>query len=382
MDSPSDIPSIAILVGTSSDWGRHLVRGVLSYVEEHDPWQVWVQPNAIGVFESLPEGWNGDGVIARVESESLASELVATGLPVVNVSDCPAAAFSSPVVRTDDDALAQMAVDHFVSRGFRNVAVLGQTFKPASIWLMDIFRKHALEQGVSCGVYLKAFDEPELEASLTEWLYSLPKPVGVLVCGHNLGRIVVECCRKAGISVPHDVAVLTGNDDELMCHACFPALSAVKSPTEPIGYKAAEMLAAMLAGEKIAHKTTYISPVGIKNRLSTDTLAVSDPHLAQVVAYLQKHACESIVVDDILKSVPMARRALERKFSKAFGRSVTDEIRRLRINKARTLLVETNWPMQLVAEGCGYGTYNYLTTTFKRVTGMTPSEYRKLFRRG
>ena len=125
---------------------------------------------------------------------------------------------------------------------------------------------------------------------------------------------------------------------------------------------------------------TLLPPVGVEERMSTDTVAVADPQLAEVVNYLQEHAFEPITVDDILKKIPMARRNLERRFRHYFGRTILEEIRRLRIDKARKLLAETDMQMQEIAEACGYATYNYLTHTFKRVTGTSPSEYRKQWR--
>ncbi|QBG47012.1 AraC family transcriptional regulator [Verrucomicrobia bacterium S94] len=68
----------------------------------------------------------------------------------------------------------------------------------------------------------------------------------------------------------------------------------------------------------------------------------------------------------------MARSSLEHKFKKVFGRTPAEEIRRLRINKARKLLSETDMSMQEIAEACGYSSYNYLSLSFKQITGMPP----------
>lgn len=381
MKFSSDTPHIAILVGTSRDWGRNLVKGILAYAETVVPWHVWVRPGDMNVFESLPQGWKGDGVIARVHSASLAKELADSGLPVVNVSDTAIEGFSAPCIRTDDRISAEMAVDHFIERGFRHIAIAGPHHRSTPRWYSQTFQQILAERKVPCEVFHMPDHEGEVAAALIEWIKKLPKPVGILTLGHNMGRAIVDHCREIGISVPHDVAVLSGNYDELMCHACFPALSGIVTPTEQIGYRAAELLQEMMDGKQVPHKNIYLPPLGIKECLSTNTLAVRDPQLVQVIHYIRDHAFEPITMNDILHKVPMSRRSLDRRFAKAFGRTPNDEIRRLRINKARRLLAETNMQMQLIAEACGYATYNYLTHVFKQATGITPSEYRKRARR-
>ena len=380
MKIPSKIPQVAILVSTRNNWGREIVKGILAYANEVGPWHIWIKPGAPDTLEGFPKGWRGDGAIARVASSDLADALNKTGLPVVNVADSPVEGFSAPCVRTDDRISTRMAAEHFIDRGFRNLAFVGPRHMPNPVWYAKAFQEALSEHDLPCRVFPTKKHELDMDAPLTSWLVSLPKPVGILTWGHDHGRVVVDCCMEAGISVPHDIAILCGSYDDLLSHACFPALSGILNPTIQIGYKAAARLHAMLLGEKVPHDTLYLPPLGITERLSTDTLAVEDPKLAKVVGFLREHAFESITMKDVLHAVPMARRSLERHFQQVFGRSPLDEIRRLRINKARKLLAETDLPMQDIAEACGFATYNYLTHVFKQTTNVTPRDYRKQFR--
>lgn len=380
MNVSSHIPQVAILVSTSANWGRQIVKGILSYANEVGPWHLWIKPSTPNNSTELPRGWRGDGLIARVASPDLVDEISASGLPVVNVADIQIQGFSAPCVRTDDRISIQMATEHFIDRGFRNIAYVGSRQNSNPIWYGNAFKEALEEKGLPCNSYYlgdKSADQPD---NITEWLLSLPKPVGILVWGHGNGRMVVDTCMEAGISVPHDIAILCGSYDELLSHACFPALSGILAPTEQIGYKAAQLLHQMMQGKKVPNKITYLPPLGIMERLSTDTLAVEDPKLVQVVEYIHQNAFEPITMGHILHAVPMARRSLERRFMQVFGRSPLEEIRRLRIDKARRLLAETDLPMQNIAEACGYATYNYLTHVFKQVTHMTPRDYRKKMR--
>lgn len=380
MKASEKIPEVAILINTSGSWGRFIVKGILSYANEVGPWHIWVKPNSPDRFDGLPKGWRGDGVIARVNTDSLAEELRETELPVVNVDDGSYKGFSAPCIRTDDKASTKIAANHFIERGIRQFAFVGPSYIANAQWYGKAFRDHLYNQSLECEEFWIQQDDSNIEEQLEPWLKKLPKPCGLLAWGHGFARNVVDTCMQAGISVPHDIAILGGSYDDLFSHACFPSLSGLIAPTEQIGYQAAQTLHQMMQGEKVAHTTTYIPPRGIMERLSTDTMAVQDDKLVQVVSFLREHALEPITMTDILKEVPMARRSLERRFKQAFGRSPTDEIRRIRIDRARKLLTETDLPMQEIAESCGYATYNYLTHVFKQTTGMTPRDYRKQFK--
>jgi transcriptional regulator GlxA family with amidase domain len=103
--------------------------------------------------------------------------------------------------------------------------------------------------------------------------------------------------------------------------------------------------------------------------------------MANVMRFLHEHALEPISVPDVLKANPMARRSLERKFHLLYGCSIIEQIHRLRVNHARSLLSETDDPVTLIAEKCCFSSYNYLNRIFKQLTGLSPSQYRAQFRK-
>ena len=81
-----DAPRIAVLVDTSTSWGRRLVTGINNYTRKHGPWQLFVEARGLEERIRVPHGWRGEGIIARVGSEAMARDLRAHRLPVVNVS--------------------------------------------------------------------------------------------------------------------------------------------------------------------------------------------------------------------------------------------------------------------------------------------------------
>lgn len=115
-------PRVAIIVETSMASGREIVKGIAQYVRENAPWSIYYEP---GHFqEKVPawlRHWHGEGIIARVRNREMAEALAATRLPVVDVlGNIPDTQI--PVVQVDDQAVAQLAAEHLLERGFRHFA--------------------------------------------------------------------------------------------------------------------------------------------------------------------------------------------------------------------------------------------------------------------
>jgi len=376
-------PRIAILVDTATSWGRRTIRGILDYSLQHGPWDVWIDPIGQNERFYLPDDEPFDGVIARVSTQQLQSELTASQLPVVNVSGIQFGQSVFPRVCIDQKASASLALEHFKSRALKHFAYVGPRDLDYVKQHERAFENAVSSSGMKCHVYpnktkrRNASSWHPSQKRIIAWLQSLPKPIGIYTWGVDIGRDLIPACRNAGLQVPHDVAILGGDYDELLSDASHPALSGILTPAQQIGYQAAKLLHQQIQGEKVTKKTSFFTPKTVVERLSTEVLAIDDPQTLQAIQYLQAHACENITVDDILRKVPMARRALERKFKSLLGRSPAKEICHIRIQRARKLLTETNLSMQDIAEACGYTSYTYLGNVFKKETGISPGRYRK-----
>jgi LacI family transcriptional regulator len=385
-DSPphkEKAPRVAVLVDTSTGWGRRLIRGIIRFSEKHGPWHLSVQARGQADYFALPHGWKGDGVIARVGSPRMVRELQTARIPVVNVSAIELPNNPFPRVIADYHSAANLAVQHFRERGFVHFAYSGLQQFSYGKHHREAFSMAVQSAGYACEVHeprrAKAgANRPAQElADVISWLRSLPKPVGIYTWATDLGRQLLEACRLADISVPFEVAVLGGDYDELLCDASTPPLSGIVVPSEQIGHEAAYLLQRLIRGAKPSRKPRLIGPTGIVERRSTDTLAISDPDVVEALRYIRDNACRPIQIADILRAVPISRRSIERRFAELLGHSPAEEIRRLRMAKAKRLLAETSMSMPAIAEACGYGTYNYLTRVFTQENGVTPREFRK-----
>ncbi len=79
---------------------------------------------------------------------------------------------------------------------------------------------------------------------------------------------------------------------------------------------------------------------------------------------------------DVLKDVPLTRRDLESRFRRILGCTPHKEIVRVRIDRVKQLLSETDLPMGRVAQLAGYTHVEYMSAAFKKRVGLSPRQYR------
>jgi LacI family transcriptional regulator len=380
-------PDVALLIETSNAYARGLLRGIRAYIREHRSWSIYVGEQRRG--EPAPhwlKRWHGDGIIARIENAAIAEAGVASRIPAIDVS----AARTVPdlhYVETDDAAIARLAADHLLERGFRHFGYCGDPRFNWSNWREEHFHQRITEAGFDCRVYRRSPERrgtapwDRERADLSAWIRALPKPVGVMACYDIRGREVLDACRHLGVSVPDEVALIGVDNDELICDLADPPLSSVISDTQRTGYEAARLLDLLMAGQSELPLAHLIPPLGIAVRGSTDVQATDDADVSAAVRFIRTHATDGINVEDVLRAVPLSRRVLEARFEKLLGRTPHEEITRVQIERVKELLAETDLPLAVVAHRAGYKHMEYMSVVFKRETGRSPTQYRRELRR-
>jgi LacI family transcriptional regulator len=182
--------------------------------------------------------------------------------------------------------------------------------------------------------------------------------------------------------VPEDVAVVGVDEDRLLCSLANPPLSSVAFNLEQAGYQAAELLAGLMEGRITQTQRIMVEPLWVIPRRSTDMIAVEDPHVAAALRFIRDNARRPIGVDDVVEQVSVARRSLEIRFCRSLGRSIRQEIERVRLAWTKQLLLETNLPVWKIAETSGFGSTARLNAVFRREAGITLAEYRRRGRQG
>lgn len=374
---------VAVLVDTSTTWGRAVLRGINSYRLKHGPWEIFVEARGLEEHLRVPTGWRGDGIVARVSTPEMARELKALKIPVVNVSSIELPEATFPRVTTDLKASARLAAEHFLERGFKHFAYFGLVGLEYVKTHRTVFSETVIARGgdfTSLAVKPTAGAEPDwcLDlASLGDWIRGLPRPTAILCWNASSAREIIFACHEAGLLVPEEVAVLSQANDEALCETSLVPISGVAVSGDGIGHEAARVLDGLMRGRKSFPAATLIAPLGVVTRQSTDTLAVGDPVVVKALSYVREHATQPMRVDEIARYAGVSRRVLERRFVDMLQRTPADEIRRVHLDHARRLLVETDIPMDQVAEMSGFGSQAYFSDLFSRQMGLPPVQYRK-----
>jgi len=375
-------PSVALLVETSNAYARGLMDGIIAYQREHQLWSIYVGEQERGARPpAWLKHWSGDGIIARIETEAIASAVRRMRLPTVDVSAARKVR-DIPWVETDDRELARLAAQHLMDRGFRTLAFCGEPHYNWSKWREQHFQLAAAEAGCQCLVFQgkspheRGYSWTRERRRLETWVQDVPKPIGVMACYDFKGQQLLDVCRELDVAVPEEVAVIGVDNDARLCRLCTPPLSSVIPDTHRTGYQAAQMLDQLMRGEQVGSEGVLIQPLGIAERQSTDVYAIDDPDIAAALRYIREHACDGISVSDLLRAVPLSRRVLEHRFLKLVRRTPHAEIVRLRMERAARLLRETDLSLGEIASRSGFADANYLSVAFKKQIGLSPRAYR------
>jgi len=375
--------NVAVIVETSNAYARGILKGIHEYARARHGWVVYLTEHGRHeIDESFAGTWKFDGIIARIETEFVARIITSMNVPTVDVSAARLVP-GIPWVETDDEAITRLAIDHLGDCGLQNLAFFGDPFYNWSAWRLDSFRRILQDRGVvPAGVFnLPVRREPRVRwwmhrEAIRKWLRSLPKPVGIFACYDACGQQLLEICRYYDFMVPEDIAIVGVDNDELLCELATPSMSSVVPNSAEAGAYAAELLDRMMNGETVPERKFAIEPKGVHKRVSTDVLTVADPHVAQAVDFIRKNGHRNIRVEDLLEIVPLSRRVLESRFRRALDRTPHEEILRVRTNRVRELLLETEMSLSEISEEVGIEHQEYLSVFFKKATGMTPKEYR------
>lgn len=372
-------PSIVVAM----DWyDERVLRGIFRYARE----QSWHMSPYMASGRFTPQGWPGDGAITCCAPgfEDLVKSLK---MPIVDISyvDMPKVV---PRVRVDNDAICQIAADHFLDRGYRYFAYYSWEDVPVNILRRDSFFAYLRNRGIPKDHILEI--KQSSEDLLTKWsshrkdilnqLNQFPRPLAVFAGQDNLGASLIEMCSRAGIHVPEEVAILGVDNTDLLCESSLVPLSSIRTRLEELGYQAARQLDRLMKRE-INHKEppVLIAPHGIIRRQSTDVLAVDHPAVFKALRYIKAHYGEPITIDDIVEHTGLSKRGLEKAFEKHLGRTPASELRRIRLDKAKRLLTQTNEKIESIALDCGYSNSSNLSCAFRRDTQLSPRAYRLKF---
>ncbi|MDD3585707.1 MAG: DNA-binding transcriptional regulator [Thermoguttaceae bacterium] len=383
---------VAMLIETSQERGRGLIRGIIHYSRLFGSWDFYITPN--DVVQVLPSRgqWEGDGIIARVKTKKLAADIIARGLPTILLSHRDDQVFTPsemrhyPNICMANDRFGAMAADYCLSKGFKQFAFFCRLL-PAS-WSQERktgFFRVLRENGIDDFHLFPGPDEKTVskDSTVIRWLHALPKPIAILASNDLQAMGLMELCAMAGVSVPEDIAVLGIDNDELLCESASPPLSSISCATEQAGFQAAALLDKMMEQHEkndFVAKTVLIEPIMVVERRSTETDYFPDPLVGAAFDFIKRNVQNAINVGDVVRHVKKSRKNLEIRFKTVTGETLHDAILRLKLQQVKRFLLESNMSLAQIAVSCGFSNVSYMGSVFKKANGSSPDQWRKQYR--
>lgn len=102
----------------------------------------------------------------------------------------------------------------------------------------------------------------------------------------------------------------------------------------------------------------------------------------RVIEYMKEHITERLSVSDICDILHYNKSYIFRQFKKTTGSSLMAYFVKMKVQKAKEMLRETDMSVSAISDALAFDSPNYFSKTFKKITGYTPSTYRKMRRGG
>ncbi len=391
MSSQASQPRQVVLFSEEKpDIIRQAIGGILQYANQSDAYLVSIRD----IHDETPLPENCCGTLAFTPNKPLAEKLLRFDVPTVLVNfaqlddDVPPATRKLPAVRCDSGDFGVKAAEFFLARAPRTFVYAGSAEPEA--WDQKrgaAFARRIREAGYGAHLCLhpkNPLPPAEDAVRLQNRLKKLPKPLAIFAANDARARDVLNACRSVGIAVPHEAVILGADNDRQICESMSPRLSSIPFRAEACGFEAAKMLDELMQSEEWRYprgrrfQSSLIMPPGeIFERESTDDRLVADPIVGGALAFIRLHKGLNIRATDVANELGVTTIWVERRFRRALGITIMDEIARVRLETVLKLIRETDTPFQEISRQCGFATPTTLCHLVKKATGKSMREIRK-----
>ena len=136
-------------------------------------------------------------------------------------------------------------------------------------------------------------------------------------------------------------------------------------------------------GEALRIAKVYLLKLHGEGQLPYATLIRRNPHADSVVRtcekWLSKNYRGKNCIRQVVENSKIPERSLKRRFKSATGSSLIEYIQNLRVEESKRQLESSNKPVDDISANVGYEDPAFFRRLFKRNTGLTPSQYRRMF---
>ncbi len=323
----------------------------------------------------IPEKLNWNGVIyGLVDQDEVLERMRGETMPSLDLTSDGGELSLTP----DYFVCGQMAASELACSGVKHILIPQLSGR----MLDQQFRLGAIEMAEKLGIeYSSATQKVQkskiIYREVSKALHDSAKPVGICQPHAGIAYSLINELHKNGLRVPEDVALVVIDKDAQQTAALAPVpLTAVELNEWHRGFVAAERVHRMIRGETLMQPHMVIPPHGIHGRASTGHVEKKDPIMAKALCFIHEHYREPIGVPEVAAASGASRRVLEMRFREYLNTSVHEELRRLRIESAKQLLLEDKLSVTDIAQYCGFSSVHYFSGAFKRETGDSPRKFK------
>ena len=232
-------------------------------------------------------------------------------------------------------------------------------------------------------------------ARLASWVAALPLHCAVFaVSDYAVEDDVARAFAVADRSFPRSATLVGADAAEASGKSGIAAdISSVRIDFELSGYLAAKAVAAMVppcGGRSPGGPTAQIIPGGpfpgvsdatfgpllVERRKSTRGYGRRASFVPEAVETIRREACEGLTAAALIARSPVSKRLFNLRFREAMGHTVHDEIEHVRLERVFSLLADTELPLGVIADMCGFGSAVELRQIFKARTGLSMTAWR------
>ena len=363
-------------------YGRDILKGIYDYNNQFEEWEIIFEPSYYlkttknSDFINLISEIKPDGCI--IENYENAKKVIDLNIPLIQTSSLNYLS-NIPCLKGNYEADGKMALEYFLSKGFKNLAFFGIRKVIWSDGRFESFKKHAHSKNIEIHNYI-----PKIKKTISHdlkdiisWLKSLPKPIGIFCCNDDLGIVLINACSMAKLKTPYEIAVLGVDNDELLCSVVHPKLSSIARNHTVSAFNACEILNKMMQGLFPKNHIISTEPISVIERSSTDTIASNDIEVTKALHFIRNNTHVNITVNDVVKATNISRRSLYNRFKKTTNRTILEDIQFQKIKKFKALLTNQKLSVKEIAFQLGFEDVSHVSRWFSAIEGKTPLKWRK-----
>ena len=209
---------------------------------------------------------------------------------------------------------------------------------------------------------------------LAPWLAKLPEHCAVFAVSDETAALAVRAAAAARRPIPWSLTLLSVDNFADICESASPPISSIQLDFEHMGFIAARSLDGTWGD---AESIAPVGPLLTVRRKSTSGRGRHEKFILDAVETIRREACDGLSAAALIGRYPVSKRLFTLRFREATGHSVLDEILHVRLEKAFTLLAQTNTAIGAIPRLCGFNCDRTLDALFRSRFGMSMRAWRK-----